>query len=91
MQWLAFRDHGKYNASDYAKTASESISSFAIEGLSWNPFDKVQLLKRRRFFVTKLLNGIMTGLAYIHDHHRLHQSLGPTSIVLKYVFLSFLD
>lgn len=26
----------------------------------------------------------MRGLAYMHDRDRLHQSLGPSSVVLKY-------
>lgn len=51
----------------------------------WNPFETDQKLKRRRFFVIKLLNGALRGLAYMHDHDRLHQSLGPASVILKYI------
>lgn len=89
LQWLAFRDDGKYSAADYAKVVSEIISKNLAKGeqTSWNPFDQVQKLKRRRFFVIKLLNGAMKGLAYMHDHDRLHQSLGPASVVLKYVLV----
>ncbi|KAK2398492.1 Protein kinase superfamily protein [Trifolium repens] len=29
--------------------------------------------------------GALRGLAYMHDHDRLHQSLGPFSVSLKYV------
>lgn len=87
LQWLAFRDDGKYSAADYAKVMSETISKNLAKGEQkfWNPFDQEQKLKRRRFFVIKLLNGAMNGLAYMHDHDRLHQSLGPASVVLKYI------
>lgn len=42
------------------------------------------MIKRKREFVSKLLQGAMSGLAYMHDNDRLHQSLGPSSVVLKY-------
>lgn len=42
-------------------------------------------MKRRRRFIIKLLQGALRGLAYMHDHDRLHQSLGPFSVSLKYV------
>ncbi|XP_072956693.1 uncharacterized protein [Typha angustifolia] len=84
-QWLAFRNDGKYSAADYAKVTSEGISKgISREGQNfWNPFDQRQKLKLRRFFVLKLLNGVMNGLAYMHDRDRLHQSLGPASVVLN--------
>lgn len=83
LQWLAFRDDGKYSAADYAKIASERVSKDR-EVSSWNPFEQEQKTKRRRYFVIKLLQGVMRGLAYLHDHDRLHQSLGPFSVALKY-------
>lgn len=86
MQWLAFRNDGKYSAADYAKLTSEKISKNRSAGAnSWNSFEKEQILKRRRYFVIKLFQGTMIGLAYMHDHDRLHQSLGPSSVILKYV------
>lgn len=85
MQWLAFRNDGKYSAADYAKVMSEKVSKLG-ESVSWNRFEQEETIKRRRYYVVKLLQGLMRGLAYMHDHDRLHQSLGPASIVLKYVF-----
>ncbi|KAK9271958.1 hypothetical protein L1049_002325 [Liquidambar formosana] len=82
-QWLAFRNNGKYSAADYAKVMSEKMSNRAREEKSWNRFELEQTIKRRRYFVLKLLHGAMNGLAYMHDHDRLHQSLGPASIVLN--------
>ncbi|XP_074311720.1 uncharacterized protein LOC141647441 [Silene latifolia] len=84
-QWLAFRDDGRYSAADYAKFASEKLArNQALEPQSfWNPFDRDQMIKRRRYFVTKILQGISGGLVYMHKHDRLHQSLGPASVVLN--------
>ncbi|XP_019081781.1 uncharacterized protein LOC100264883 isoform X2 [Vitis vinifera] len=85
-QWLAFRNDGKYSAADYAKVSSEKLSKKNALGeqKSWNPFDQELTIKRKREFVIKLLRGAISGLAYMHDHNRLHQSLGPSSVVLKF-------
>ncbi|KAI4322021.1 hypothetical protein L6164_021749 [Bauhinia variegata] len=84
-QWLAFRDDGKYSAADYAKFASEKVSKDRALGevSSWNRFEQEQAIKRRRYFIVKLLQGAMRGLACMHDNDRLHQSLGPSSVVLN--------
>lgn len=88
LQWLAFRNDGAYSAADYAKIMSERMSKFSDQGGQnfWNPYEKDQTIKCRRYFVVKLLQGAMRGLAFMHDHDRLHQSLGPSSLVLKYAF-----
>ncbi|GAV89553.1 hypothetical protein CFOL_v3_32967 [Cephalotus follicularis] len=85
-QWLAFRNHGKYSAADYAKFTSEKISQIRSQGeYYWNPFAQAEMIKRRRHFVIKLLRGAMSGLALMHNNDRLHQSLGPASVVLNTV------
>jgi len=33
--------------------------------------------------VLQVLRGAFSGLAYMHSQGRLHQSLGPASVVLK--------
>lgn len=60
------------------------------ESASWNRFEEEERIKRRSNFIIRLFQGAMKGLAYMHKHDRLHQSLGPSSIVLKYVYI-FLD
>ncbi|XP_078162921.1 protein kinase superfamily protein isoform X4 [Carex rostrata] len=80
-QWLAFRNDGRFSAADYAKFASENISkslsnNFPIFGVG-------QKWKEKRYFVIKLLNGAMNGLAHMHKNDRLHQSLGPASVVMN--------
>lgn len=84
-QWLAFRNDGKYTAADYAKVKSEKLSKDRKHGdqNSWNPYAKDEIFKCRRKYVAKLLQGAMKGLAYMHDHDRLHQSLGPVSVVVN--------
>ncbi|WMV20908.1 hypothetical protein MTR67_014293 [Solanum verrucosum] len=86
-QWLAFRDIGKYSAADYAKITSENMSKMIGGGEQrlWNPFELDLTIKRRRYFVVRLLHGTMRGLSYMHDNDRLHQSLGPASVVLNTV------
>lgn len=84
-QWLAFRNDGKYSAADYAKVSSEKLSKNRAPGQQkyWNPFEEEQYIKRKRSFIIKLLQGALCGLAYMHDHERLHQSIGPASVVLN--------
>uniref|UniRef100_A0A803KSS0 Protein kinase domain-containing protein n=1 Tax=Chenopodium quinoa TaxID=63459 RepID=A0A803KSS0_CHEQI len=84
-QWLAFRYNGKYSAADYAKISSEKLTkNKSLDPQSyWNPFEQGQTFKRRRYFVIKMLQGIFNGLVYMHAHDRLHQSLGPASVVLN--------
>ncbi|KAM0917063.1 hypothetical protein ACQ4PT_009798 [Festuca glaucescens] len=82
-QWLAFRDDGRYSAADYAKIASEMLLKERPN--YWNPYDRAYKMEFRRYFVLKLLNGAMCGLVHMHNHDRLHQSLGPSSVVLNTV------
>nr|CAB3450755.1 unnamed protein product [Digitaria exilis] len=85
-QWLAFRDDGRYSAADYAKLTSErQLKEKSGDMIFWNPFNRAYKLELRRYFVLKLLNGAMCGLVHMHNHDRLHQSLGPSSVVLNTV------
>lgn len=86
-QWLAFRDDGRYSAADYAKITSER--QLKERPGFWNPFDRAYKLELRRYFVLKTLNGAMCGLVHMHNHDRLHQSLGPSSVVLKERWILF--
>ncbi|GLT95069.1 hypothetical protein SLE2022_127740 [Rubroshorea leprosula] len=88
-KWLAFRNDGKYSAADYAKITSEQISRTRSLGeKSLGPSEQNQTIKSRRHFVVKILQGAMSGLAYMHHHDRLHQSLGPASVVLNTIIES---
>ncbi|XP_047321769.1 uncharacterized protein LOC124925736 [Impatiens glandulifera] len=84
-QWLAFRGDGKYSAADYAKVTVEKLMKKRALGEKgfWNPFEQEVTLNNKRNFIVKLLQGTIKGLAYMHDHDRLHQSLGPSSVVLN--------
>uniref|UniRef100_A0A804NUR4 Protein kinase domain-containing protein n=3 Tax=Zea mays TaxID=4577 RepID=A0A804NUR4_MAIZE len=83
-QWLAFRDDGRYSAADYANvTSARQLKEKSGGTPFWNPFDRAYKLELRRYFVLKLLNGAMSGLVHMHNHDRLHQSLGPSSVILN--------
>ncbi|KAL5213060.1 hypothetical protein ABZP36_023907 [Zizania latifolia] len=83
-QWLAFRDDGRYSAADYAKLSSErKLKEQSGSTSFWNPYNQAYKLELRQYFVLRLLNGAMTGLVHMHSHDRLHQSLGPSSVVLN--------
>ncbi|KAM7272935.1 hypothetical protein ACFE04_027599 [Oxalis oulophora] len=89
-QWLAFRNDGKYNAADYAKFASERISkALSQKEMLWTQSEQEETINLRRYFVIKLLRGAINGLAFMHEKNRLHQSLGPSSVVIKYASRNF--
>ncbi|CAN1798722.1 hypothetical protein LINPERHAP1_LOCUS21842 [Linum perenne] len=83
-QWLAFRNDGKYSAADYATIVSKKISeSSSLQEKSWNKFQKVKEMEYRRYYVIRIFQSVLRGLAFMHDHDRLHQSLGPSSVLLN--------
>lgn len=84
-QWLVLRDDGRITAANYAKAASEATTEGRAVGEweFWDRFDRSQPIKRRQIFIIKLLRGAFTGLSYLHSRDRLHQSLGPASIILN--------
>ncbi len=84
-QWLVFGDDGRITAADYAKEAAQATAEGRAVGEweFWDRFDKSRPIQRRRHFITKLLRGTFKGLAFMHAHGRLHQSLGPASVVIK--------
>ncbi|CAM6041541.1 unnamed protein product [Sphagnum compactum] len=84
-QWLVFRDDGRITAADYAKEAAQATAEGRAVGEweFWDRFDKSRPIQRRRQFITKLLRGTFKGLAFMHARGRLHQSLGPASVVIN--------
>ncbi|KAI5084689.1 hypothetical protein GOP47_0000858 [Adiantum capillus-veneris] len=84
-QWLVFRDDGQSTAADYAKAAGISTTERRAVG-DWeflDYFDYSRPIKRRYIFIIKLLRGAFSGLAHMHSNGRLHQSLGPSSVVIN--------
>ncbi|KAH8931045.1 hypothetical protein BDL97_19G001600 [Sphagnum fallax] len=84
-QWLVFRDDGRITAADYAKEAAQATAEGCAVGEweFWDRFDKSRPIQRRQHFITKLLRGTFKGLAFMHARGRLHQSLGPASVVIN--------
>ena len=87
VQWLVFRDDGRLTAANYAKSASEATTEGRAVGEweFWDRFDRNQPIKRRQIFIIRLLRGAFTGLSYLHSRDKLHQSLGPASIILNII------
>eukprot|EP00250_Pteridium_aquilinum_P022724 c25611_g1_i1 orf=142-1485(+) len=84
-QWLVFRDDGQATAADYAKAASIATAERCAVG-DWEFLDYLDSnrpIKRRYIFIIKLLRGAFGGLAHMHSKGRLHQSLGPASVVIN--------
>eukprot|EP00192_Tetraselmis_astigmatica_P011306 CAMPEP_0117664572 /NCGR_PEP_ID=MMETSP0804-20121206/9300_1 /TAXON_ID=1074897 /ORGANISM="Tetraselmis astigmatica, Strain CCMP880" /LENGTH=367 /DNA_ID=CAMNT_0005471831 /DNA_START=247 /DNA_END=1350 /DNA_ORIENTATION=- len=84
-QWLVFRNDGTTSAEVYAnKAAQAGAKGEAVgEGEFWDRFDSERPLKRRKIFVLKCLRQMLQGLAFMHSRNRLHQSLGPGSLLLS--------
>ncbi|KAG6548408.1 hypothetical protein Mapa_009894 [Marchantia paleacea] len=84
-QWLVFRDSGQITGADYAKAASQATSKGEAVGQwdFWDRFEPERPILRRKIYITKLLRGVFNGLAFMHSNGRLHQSLGPASIILN--------
>lgn len=84
-QWLVFQDEGTATAADYAKAAGLATTERRAVGESefLDYFDCSRPIKRRYIFIIKLLRGAFSGLDYMHSNGRLHQSLGPSSVIIN--------
>ncbi|KAK9828536.1 hypothetical protein WJX72_000643 [[Myrmecia] bisecta] len=84
-QWLVFRNDGTISAAAYAAKAAEATASGRSvgEGEMFDRLDPAKPLARRRAFVIELLRQCLEGMTYMHARQRLHQSLGPSSVVLR--------
>eukprot|EP00803_Ostreobium_quekettii_P003632 evm.model.scf_117.8 EVM.evm.TU.scf_117.8 scf_117:52245-57460(+) len=86
-KWLVFRNDGVTTAAAYAAEAAKSTSERVRIGPSdvWDAMDPRRSLWGRQAFVLKMLRQGMKGLAFMHSNSRLHQSIGPNSLVLNTV------
>lgn len=85
--WLVFRDDGTETAAQYASRAAAATSQGKAvgEGEFWDRLDPLRPLARRGRMIRNIGRQTIEGLAYMHRNDRLHQSLGPTSVVLRNV------
>ena len=51
-------------------------------GLLWR-VNKDLVLQQRYMYIIAILRQTMQGLAFMHMRNRLHQSIGPTSVLLS--------
>ncbi|BDA43175.1 hypothetical protein COCOBI_04-1870 [Coccomyxa sp. Obi] len=77
-QWLVFRNDGTTTAAQWAQQVSQTGSKGGI----FSAFDSGRI-ERRQAFVVEVLRQTLKGLAYMHSRNRLHQSVGPSSVVLS--------
>eukprot|EP00191_Tetraselmis_sp_GSL018_P024113 CAMPEP_0177623594 /NCGR_PEP_ID=MMETSP0419_2-20121207/28987_1 /TAXON_ID=582737 /ORGANISM="Tetraselmis sp., Strain GSL018" /LENGTH=402 /DNA_ID=CAMNT_0019124159 /DNA_START=168 /DNA_END=1378 /DNA_ORIENTATION=+ len=82
---LVFRNDGLASAESYcAKATQASADGRAVgEGEFWDRFDASRPIRRRKIFILKCIREMLTGLAFMHSRNRLHQSLGPSSLILS--------
>lgn len=80
-----FENNGVETAAQYAMQAAQATSSKAAVGVSgiWDGLDPKQAINRRWIFILKILREAISGLAFMHQRGRLHQSIGPNSLVLS--------
>ncbi|EIE22208.1 hypothetical protein COCSUDRAFT_42575 [Coccomyxa subellipsoidea C-169] len=77
-QWLVFRNDGTTTAAQWAQQASQA----GLGGGLFSVFDRGRA-ERRQAFALEVLRQTLKGLAYMHSRNRLHQSVGPSSVILS--------
>ncbi|KAJ3680571.1 hypothetical protein LUZ60_016849 [Juncus effusus] len=82
-QWLAFRNDGNYNAADYAKYTNQNTINSRDLWAKFPILGQGQNWKNKCRFVIKVFYGAINGLAFMHEREMLHQSLGPSSVLLN--------
>lgn len=86
-QWIVLRNDGGTTAAAYA--AEAACAGAARRGVGgtdfWDLFDPERPLARRRTFVREVLRQGLSGVSALHHRRRLHQSLGPASLLLTSV------
>lgn len=84
-QWLVFRRDGSESAAAWAQKAAEATASNTSigDGEFMDFFEPQRRLQRRQAFVCSILRQTMQGIAFMHANSRLHQSIGPGSVVIN--------
>ncbi|GMH41662.1 hypothetical protein BSKO_09572 [Bryopsis sp. KO-2023] len=83
-QWLVFHNDGTKTAAAYASKAAVATRDRLTVGSSdvWDSLDPRRSIRKREVFILKVLKQAMAALAFMHRNGRLHQSLGPNSLML---------
>lgn len=86
-QWIVLRNDGATTAAAYAmEGARAGVARRGIGGTDFlDLFDSRRLLARRRIFVREIIRQALSGVGNLHNRRRLHQSLGPASLLLTSV------
>lgn len=80
-----FQDHGVETAAQYAAAAAQATMEKKPVGSGdlWDGMDPRRTLHRRHSFILSILRQGVAGLLFMHQKQRLHQSLGPNSLILN--------
>lgn len=82
---MVLRGEGVATALEYARCAAQATVEGTAVGYQdlMDLIDKTRPIRRREYFILGILRGALRGLSFMHARGRLHQSLGPASVVLK--------
>lgn len=85
VQWLVFQDNGVDTAAQYAMAAAQATVEMKSVGSGdfWDGMDPIRIIRRRHRFILEILQQGVAGLNFMHQKDRLHQSLGPNSLILS--------
>lgn len=83
-QWLVFKNDGVVSAAQYAAAAGQATEDGQALGEAefWDRFDPSRVIARRQTFILSVMRQVFCGLSTLHANFRLHQSLGPYSVVM---------
>lgn len=69
----------------YTQMASKALQKGLIVGSGdlWDILDPKRAIKRRKKVFIQIFRSIAAGLHFMHRNFKLHQSLGPESILIS--------
>lgn len=78
---------------EYTRQAAKAARFGKVIGSAdiWDTMDPRRSLTKRKKLMIKVLREIASGLAFMHDHQKLHQSIGPESVILSNCNASFVS
>lgn len=80
---VPFLWHYRVQYSDYKTSSALPLLLQVGEGEFLDRWEPGRPLGRRQAFVLQMLRQALEGLAFMHGQQRLHQSVGPSSLVLN--------
>eukprot|EP00210_Caulerpa_lentillifera_P005265 g5031.t2 len=84
-QCLVFRRSESMSLAQYSQMASEALQKGSVIGSGdvWDILDPQRAIKRRKKVFIQIFRAVAAGLQFMHKNLKLHQSLGPESILIS--------